>query len=271
MKKRIPTSEEWALWKNLEYYPYPQFMCHCGCEKPIKIYSHHKWYGIPFVIKGHKTQYRGKSTIKKMETRTCSCGCGKIKKVKTTSTWSHFRGHNGKEPNSLYMENKNKEYYPNRFCLCGCGERIKVQKHHKYGRIPKYIAGHHSKVKNPNYKYSPLPKSIEDALYGALQIKNKNAFETLLKNRIIDNWDVFFILGLLHGYPKSQMGKIVGVDWGFVVYRIKRFNRMVGTDISYYDRTNRKGNLNHPTPLHLPTKHGKDWTDWWIEALLKKF
>ena len=40
---------------------------------------------------------------------------------------------------------KDLEYYPDRVCACGCGGRIKVQPHHKYHGIPKYIYGHGKK------------------------------------------------------------------------------------------------------------------------------
>jgi len=48
---------------------------------------------------------------------------------------------------------KDLEYYPDRVCACGCGGRIKVQSHHKYYGIPKYICGHHrkgSRFSSPN-------------------------------------------------------------------------------------------------------------------------
>ena len=42
---------------------------------------------------------------------------------------------------------KDLEYYLDRYCACGCGGRIKVQPHHKYYGIPKYIDGHSRKGK----------------------------------------------------------------------------------------------------------------------------
>jgi len=40
---------------------------------------------------------------------------------------------------------KDLEYYPDRTCACGCDGRIKVQSHHKYYGIPKYLPGHQSR------------------------------------------------------------------------------------------------------------------------------
>ena len=43
--------ENWEQYKDLEYYP--DRFCACSCGGRIKVEPHHKYYGIPKIIRGH--------------------------------------------------------------------------------------------------------------------------------------------------------------------------------------------------------------------------
>lgn len=53
LSRYIPTPEEWQIWKDLEYYPYPKFRCHCPCKGKIRVLKYHKYMGIPNYINCH--------------------------------------------------------------------------------------------------------------------------------------------------------------------------------------------------------------------------
>lgn len=66
----------------------------------------------------------------------------------------------------LVKDLESKESYdPPRYCACGCGQEIYKAKWHNYGRIPKYISGHHStnkKISSSEEVKKRLDKLIED-------------------------------------------------------------------------------------------------------------
>jgi len=116
------------------------------------------------------------------ETRVCACGeCGETFECKINSKRRYINGHNrrGKSP---WNKDLTKETDPRvvrysfkgkyvaeveaillgekeaPFCACGCGGRIKVKPYHSSYGIPKYIRGHHNRVKKYREEQSERQK-----------------------------------------------------------------------------------------------------------------
>jgi len=205
--------------------------------------------------------------------RECACGCKKTFECFPSSGQKYIRGHGRKiglrkhTKEAKCKMKKRRKPRETRICACGCKETFEVICTSK----KRYIIGHHAKVSNPNYKYIPLPPVLKKVLYKVLNITNEKAFEDLLKDKIIDVLDCFFILGVLHQYPKSQLEKMVGVRRGKAGERIIRVNRVIGSNIPHKDMLNQKGNLVNPLPLDMPARHDGEWKDWFAELLKIKF
>lgn len=145
-----------------------------------------------------------------------------------------------------------------RFCDCGCKETFIC----KVTSRKRFVVGHASRVENGNYKNIPLPEPLRRVLLQIFEKEYRIKIERLLSHRAVALLDVFFILGLLYGYRKVDICRMIGVgDW-FVVHRIKQFNRKMGTNFSSHV-TVKKGNLNNP----LSAENREDWADWFVSYL----
>lgn len=113
----MPTNVFRKCWdenyKDLEYYPYPQFFCHCPLQDKLKVKPSHRRDGIPKFNLGHKSN----KNISDDE-------------IKRRIEWDEKYGdHIG-------------EHYPDHFCHCPCKGQMIIRASHLYSGIPKYLNNH---------------------------------------------------------------------------------------------------------------------------------
>ncbi|MDE2095642.1 MAG: HNH endonuclease [Patescibacteria group bacterium] len=92
-----------------------KYKCHCGCGFTITITTNHARNGIPKYLWGH----HGRKDLKNLP---------KTMDFQRVSQW---------------MENEQGKH----FCQCGCKQPILISRSHYANGIPKYLWGHHQRVR----------------------------------------------------------------------------------------------------------------------------
>lgn len=112
---------------------------------------------------------------------------------------------------------KDLEYYPDRFCACGCKERIKVQEHHKYKGMPRFISGHNTKTKEGmeylRQLYIEKPKSTESNKKRSEALKKHHEEHPETAEKIMEsrrnNGRPWFSKETIEKIKKGNEGKVV--------------------------------------------------------------
>lgn len=189
-----PTDRALAQWVADQQERAP--CCACGCGRRIRVRPEHRKHGLPRFIHGHhnRVSARDKSSeltawiAQERGKHFCLCGCGKVIEIRRhhrkagIPRYCHRHGLKGSQnPRYLGVDAWVAANQGRHACACGCGGTITVlPRHHWTGRIPRFIKGHHKRLKGARCsKYLPDRAKVKSG-------RNGQYFYASLRESILD-------------------------------------------------------------------------------------
>jgi len=242
----VPSNEEWNQWKDFEYYPFPRFKCHCGCERKIPVYYTHIVVGIPNYIHGHcKKKKRARGRPRKRKDRFRRCANPYCNAVMRGPWWdkriycsrkcfldSHRRPRAfitkfcptcGKQFVSEYKIINGEGTFLKKYCRPGHNPRPLFhhteewkQRQSELRRGRKLSPEHIEKIKKTRkergfwwVKYD-LPGELIPMMKDLFRRDDWNEITSILGKNRINLLHCFALLGYMNGYSSREMAKLTG-------------------------------------------------------------